>query len=420
MKEGIAVLTRRLLLAVVATLALSLSGALALPKAWAYAPLDLVRDYTASNVSGQIDIGHDIYFVLPTTAQQVTPTDWILITFTDYQSIRATNASVIGGFGTPIFDVVGKTVRITNLALVPGGALEVIGIIANNPPANGSQTITISVAEDSGGAVIRNQSITVPIEQGGYVTVSANVQSILSTLTVSGYTAGSAFTTLTENGAVIGTTVADGTGYFLFAINALPPGAHSYNVFSTDSQNRSTSVSTLSLFLLAGSTTNVTGILLSPSLVLDKTEINAGDTITATGSAKPNSQINLFLEAPLRSYTTSTDNNGTWSYTIPQSETTTFTPGQYRVYANVQDALANQSIASPTSNFTVKNAADTTNPPPNCDISHGDLNCDGKTNLVDFSILLFHWQTNHRVADINADGKVNLVDFSIMMFYFNR
>jgi hypothetical protein len=45
-----------------------------------------------------------------------------------------------------------------------------------------------------------------------------------------------------------------------------------------------------------------------------------------------------------------------------------------------------------------------------------DLNTDGKVNLVDFSILLFHWNSTNPLADINLDGKVNLVDFSVQLF----
>jgi hypothetical protein len=45
-----------------------------------------------------------------------------------------------------------------------------------------------------------------------------------------------------------------------------------------------------------------------------------------------------------------------------------------------------------------------------------DLNADGKLNLTDFSILLFHWGTDHAIADLNSDGRVNLTDFSILLF----
>jgi len=56
------------------------------------------------------------------------------------------------------------------------------------------------------------------------------------------------------------------------------------------------------------------------------------------------------------------------------------------------------------------------------DLLEADLNQDGKVNLVDFSILLFHWGgtggSSNPPADINHDGKVTLTDFSIMVFHW--
>jgi len=48
----------------------------------------------------------------------------------------------------------------------------------------------------------------------------------------------------------------------------------------------------------------------------------------------------------------------------------------------------------------------------------GDLNGDGKVNLVDFSIMLFHWQGKNDNADQNDDGIVNIIDFSILLFWW--
>ena len=56
------------------------------------------------------------------------------------------------------------------------------------------------------------------------------------------------------------------------------------------------------------------------------------------------------------------------------------------------------------------------------DMFFPDLNVDGKVNIVDFSILLFHWGEDggdsSPPADINHDGIVNLTDFSVMIFHW--
>ena len=55
-----------------------------------------------------------------------------------------------------------------------------------------------------------------------------------------------------------------------------------------------------------------------------------------------------------------------------------------------------------------------------CD-THGDINKDGKIDIVDFSILLYFWHDvniSNPCADINQDGKVELTDFSIMLYWW--
>lgn len=380
--------------------------------------LDQARDFVSSLQADVPNIGHDIYFVLPPDAQQIDPGTWITLDFPNYTNVTPANA-VVGGFGTPTFSQSGTRVQITDLILLPGTGLSIIGIFATNPHPNVGDQVILSISDDQAVTQVRNQVTLLPTYTGAFVNVSAIVDSPLSGLHITGLTGPSAFVTLSEDSNVLGTTVSSGTGFFSFVLSGLPPGSHIYRLNSTDANNLSTSQTTLSLFLLANSVTTASGIILSSTITLDKPEINPGDTITMSGTAAPNMQINLFVEAPLRSYTATSANDGTWSYTIPGSETSQFNPGQYQTYTVVQDTIGNQSVVSPTANFLVK-SADTSNPPPNCDISHGDLNCNGITNLVDFSILLFHWHTNHRVADINNDGAVNLTDFSIMMFYFSR
>lgn len=51
-----------------------------------------------------------------------------------------------------------------------------------------------------------------------------------------------------------------------------------------------------------------------------------------------------------------------------------------------------------------------------------DLNQSGTVNVVDFSILLFHWgkktAASLETADINKDGRIDIKDLSIMLFYW--
>ena len=50
--------------------------------------------------------------------------------------------------------------------------------------------------------------------------------------------------------------------------------------------------------------------------------------------------------------------------------------------------------------------------------AEADLNGDGRVNITDFSILLYHWGTDNECADQNQNGVVDLIDFSVMMYYW--
>jgi hypothetical protein len=60
---------------------------------------------------------------------------------------------------------------------------------------------------------------------------------------------------------------------------------------------------------------------------------------------------------------------------------------------------------------------------PKC--GKADLNCDGRVNLVDFSIAAYWYKRPLNDAfkaiekdRLNGDGKIDLIDFSIMAYYW--
>lgn len=57
-----------------------------------------------------------------------------------------------------------------------------------------------------------------------------------------------------------------------------------------------------------------------------------------------------------------------------------------------------------------------------CTSINADLNCDGKVNNTDFSILMYYWGSTRQglKADINKDGIVNLIDFSILLYWWTN
>ena len=55
-----------------------------------------------------------------------------------------------------------------------------------------------------------------------------------------------------------------------------------------------------------------------------------------------------------------------------------------------------------------------------CSTLIGDLNCDERVNLTDYTIMKYWYQKNSfpKKIDLNNDKKVDLVDFSIMMYHW--
>jgi hypothetical protein len=388
--------------------------------AYAATPLDQPRDIASSIAPAIAQVTHEASFTLPPLAQQIFPNNFIRIYMPNYNNLSLPSI-VIGGIGTPTFGFSNgnKTITVTNIGLIPGTPITISGFLADSPPANVSPEIWLEVTDDAAGTIVRNRSIVVPTQGGSVITISTTVTSPLSTLAMQGRTSPNAFVTLTELGSVISTTSADGTGVFNFGLTGITPGSHTYRIYSTDSVGRASSQYVITTFLPPEALTTISNIVLSPSITLDKSSIEVGQIITATGSTFPFATITVLLESPLQSFTTTSDAVGAWTYTFSGAFTGSLSPGEYRVSVISTDGSGNQSVNSPTINFTVT-ANSTVNPPPCGNISKGDLNCNSVVNLTDFSILLFFWGTNQRRADINSNNKVDLTDFSIMMYYFGQ
>jgi hypothetical protein len=384
----------------------------------AFGFLEDPRDNISTLTPSVPDVYHDVSFTLPADASPITPRDWIEVDLTNFSSLNPFT-DMIGAFGTPIFTTRANTLLVHNVSVQAGSTVGMFGAQATNPGPGASFGIDIKIAKGSVDGLISNLASIDAGFKGVYISTSAYIQSPLSALTLSGYSGPGTFVTLTESGTVVGTASAQGDGSFNLTLSALDPGPHTYRLYSTDSRNLLSTAVIVDTYLYSSTSTSYTNILLSPTITVDKSEVIQGDTITLSGTAKPDTSIAVYTEAPTVSYPISSNPDGTWSVVLDGNETKKYPPGQHTAYAILQDNFGN-SLPSPTINFTVKAPLTDNNPPPACNISKGDLNCDGKTNLTDFSILLFHWKTNHKKADINHDGVVNLVDFSIMMFYFKR
>lgn len=377
--------------------------------------LENLKDIIGNEILGANNINHTISFKLPNSAQVVSPTDWILIDLSNFTNITA--ASSIGGEygGTPSYSVDGTTAQVTGITIVPGDTISIQGITATNPLSDDNFGITVKITEDEDGKIIHNTGSCVASQYGSTIFVTASVGNPSARLFIGGYTAPNTIVTFIEGGPIIGTDMAGSGGYFAKLFTGIQPGTHSVSFHGVDENDLTTSIVNLEIYTPIYQTTNAIGYLLSPTIEIHSSSILSGQPLHATGSAYPGTSITVFTDTPVRSYTASASGVGAWTTSI--TNTSSYTVGDYRIYAIAQMTSGVQSLFSPSLLFSITSSSSTGGTACG-DISHGDLNCDDIVNLTDFSILMYYWGTTSTAADINSDTIVDLTDFSIMMYYW--
>jgi chitodextrinase len=127
-------------------------------------------------------------------------------------------------------------------------------------------------------------------------------------------------------------------------------------------------------------------------------------------------------------WSASTDNVGVAGYHVYRGSTlvatvntTSYTDSDlspnttYAYHVVAYDTSANLSAPSSTVNVTTQTGTVVT-------CSTGDLNADGKVNVLDLSILLSHWSSSSATScqgDINGDHIVNVLDLSILLSHWS-
>jgi len=208
----------------------------------------------------------------------------------------------------------------------------------------------------------------------------------------------------------VGNIRAGNDGRFDFAIDA-QPGTASLGFWSTDA-NRIRSITFNTTFdVTQGAVTTVRGVLLPPTISADDVEINPGDSVVLTGQTAPNRLVRVYNGSELLAEVQS-GSDGVWTYTY---NTAGLAPREYLLRARFVEgsgSLVSESTFS--SNLALFVGVDGRATTPS------DLNRDGSINLIDFSILIFWWQTSggdsDPPADINQNGNVGIEDFSILLF----
>jgi cysteine-rich repeat protein len=209
----------------------------------------------------------------------------------------------------------------------------------------------------------------------------------------------------------VGTVRSDSSGDFEFSSEA-SPGTATLGIWANDSEGTRSITFNNTFDVTQGAITNLNGVILPPTLRLTNQNVDPGTIIVVSGQSVPQTTVELHINDSEIVETTTSDANGQWfvnfdtgrisiSEHILRARTVTGTP-----------PLTTESSFSTSLQLFVGVDGQATTP--------SDLNRDGSINLIDFSILIFWWQTDggnsSPPADINGNGRVSLEDFSILLF----
>lgn len=226
--------------------------------------------------------------------------------------------------------------------------------------------------------------------------------------------------TLLKDAQIVATTIAGTDATFSIRITGLTPGTYIFSLYSEDRQGIRSALLTFPLMITSGTITTVTGIFIAPSLDVDKSEVKRGENIAIFGQTAPQADLTIQISgSPDFSTKTVSDKDGIYLHYF---NTAPLDYGTY--YAKSSAALGglmvsgfSRAVSFAVSTRTVMKAMPT--------ILKGDLNKDGKVNLVDFSIAAYWYRRTlsptmreTECERLNCDGIINLVDFSIMAFYW--
>ncbi len=219
---------------------------------------------------------------------------------------------------------------------------------------------------------------------------------------------------LLKDGQIALSTLAGGDARFQFSLTGLSAGGYIFSVYGIDSAGNKATPLSFPETLEQGAMTYISGIFVSPTIDVDKSEVRKGDNINIFGKSPASSVVTISVHSnPEFFVTTNSDKDGAYLYTL---DTAPLDMGDHlaKSKATLSGQISNFGAAV---GFAVGNQSILKKAGAACGLV-GDINCDGRVNLVDFSIMAYWYRRslsgNGPKADLNHDGRVDLTDFSIL------
>ncbi len=250
-----------------------------------------------------------------------------------------------------------------------------------------------------------------------------------TTLTVSGRAYPWSTVILLRGAVQVATTVAGPDAQFTITTQQAE-GNYNYTVYTTDSEGRRSSTFSFNVGLSEGTSTQIGGIFIPPTIAVDKKFVEWGESLPILGQGAPDSTVDIFVYSTPVMVQAQAGHDGTYLY---QFDTSAIEVGDHSTKAKSKVGTEVSSL-SQAATFKVVNPGELPVEPEEpeepeigdgSDCGRADLNCDARVNLVDFSIAAYWYQRvleativdrEHNV--LNGDGKIDLVDLSIIAYYW--
>lgn len=218
---------------------------------------------------------------------------------------------------------------------------------------------------------------------------------------------------LLKDAQLISQTTANENADFSFTLTSIASGDFVFTVYSEDYRGLRSSLYTFPLHITEGTTTQASGIMIAPTLFLDKAEVQQGFSIAMTGQSEPEAEVTAVVANGVKEVLVKGNADVRGVYTL-QLETDALGIGKYYVRTQSR-VLARLSPTSDAQEFFVGSKNIVVGEPGTAFVA-GDLNQDRRVSIVDFSLMAYWYKkpSPPEAFDLNGDGKVDLVDLSIM------
>ena len=219
---------------------------------------------------------------------------------------------------------------------------------------------------------------------------------------------------------LIGEAKTDSNGLFSFTDSGLAGGDYNYAILAIDSEGRKSMLAYFMLSVAPRSVSNVTGIIVPPTVSANKNQLQPGEILEISGQAVPGAVITIKILPSDIVRQTLAQNDGRYFARI---ETACLPIGLYKIAVKEKLKEGGESVFSDIEKFGIGMPYEKKRfeiPKVGWDYQP-DYNRDGRVNIIDVSIMLYWFKREIPrgfFLDLNGDGKVDIADFSVLAYYW--